>query len=132
MMPMPRLLAYLWSLPNSVVGLLLAALFLVLGAKARWESPALEVHGGVLGRVLRRSRCRFGAITLGHVIIGTCSAELDHCRSHEHVHVTQCERWGPFFIPAYLLSSLWQLVRGRRMYRDNAFEQEAYRRARID
>ena len=75
---------------------------------------------------------RFTAITLGHVIIAACSNDLDRCRAHEHVHVAQCERWGPFFIPAYLLSSLWQLARGRRMYRDNAFEKEAYRRARID
>lgn len=129
---MPRLFAYLWSLPNTLVGLLLAALFLAAGARARWVGPALEVQGGRLGRALGSSPCRFGAITLGHVIIGTCAPELERCRAHEHVHVAQCERWGPFFIPAYLLSSLWQLARGRRMYRDNAFEKEAYQRARID
>jgi hypothetical protein len=27
---------------------------------------------------------------------------------------------------------LWQFVKGRRMYRDNAFEKEAYKKALID
>jgi hypothetical protein len=132
MKPMSRLLAYFWSLPNTLVGLLLAALFLVTGARARWVGPALEVHGGMLGRGMRGAPCRVSAITLGHVILGSCSEDLDRFRAHEHVHVAQSERWGPFFIPAYLLSSLWQLIRGRRMYRDNPFEKEAYQRARID
>ena len=38
----------------------------------------------------------------------------------------QYERWGPFFIPAYLLSSLVQLLRRRDPYLDNRFEREAY------
>jgi len=129
---MPRLFAYFWSLPNTLVGLLLAALFLVTGARARWVAPALEVYGGMLGRRMGCAPCRVSAITLGHVILGSCSQELDRFRAHEHVHVAQSERWGPFFFPAYLLSSLWQLIRGRRMYRDNPFEKEACLRARID
>jgi hypothetical protein len=132
MKPVPRLFAYLWSFPNTLIGLVVAALFLAMGAQARRAGPAMEVHGGRLGQMLRNSSCSFGAITLGHVIIGTCPAELERCRAHEHVHMAQCERWGPFFIPAYLLSSLWQLARGRRMYRDNAFEKEAYEKARIN
>jgi hypothetical protein len=47
-------------------------------------------------------------------------------RAHEQVHVRQYERWGPLFVPAYLLSSLVELLRGRRPYRDNWFEREAY------
>jgi hypothetical protein len=41
--------------------------------------------------------------------------------------VRQYERWGAFFFPAYLGSSLWQLVRGRDPYRHNRFEREAFR-----
>jgi hypothetical protein len=122
----PRLLAYFWSLPTTLIGLTLAMLLLATGAKARWVPPAVEVHGGVLGHLARR--CRISAMTLGHVILGASATELDRFRAHEHVHVGQCERWGPFFIPAYLLSSLWQLVKGRRLYRDNAFEKEAYKK----
>ena len=69
---------------------------------------------------------RFCAITFGHVVIGVDHETLAHCRTHEHVHVRQYERWGPLFVPAYLLSSLIELLRGRRPYLDNRFEREAY------
>jgi hypothetical protein len=49
------------------------------------------------------------------------------CRNHERVHVRQYERWGPLFPPLYLLSSAAALVRGMDPYRDNRFEQEAFR-----
>ena len=51
---------------------------------------------------------------------------LAQLRRHEHVHVRQYERWGPLFIPAYLLSSLVQLLRGRNPYRENHFERQAF------
>ena len=51
---------------------------------------------------------------------------LSSLRAHEQVHVRQYERWGLFFVPAYLVSSLWQLLRGRHIYRDNCFEREAF------
>ena len=70
--------------------------------------------------------CRFSVITLGHVILGVNSPLLDTLRDHEQVHVAQYERWGPFFIQAYLLSSAWQMGCGRCAYRDNYFEKRAY------
>lgn len=42
------------------------------------------------------------------------------------VHVRQYERWGPLMGPAYLLASLYMHLTGRRAYRDNPFEREAY------
>ncbi len=36
---------------------------------------------------------------------------------------------GVLFLPAYFASSLWQLARGRRCYRDNWFERQAYDRS---
>lgn len=68
-------------------------------------------------------------MTLGHVILGRTITDLDRCRRHELVHVCQAERWGPLFLPAYLLSSLSAHLRGRHFYRDNAFEEEAFRLA---
>lgn len=65
-------------------------------------------------------------MTLGHVILGRDAACLDFARCHEHVHVRQVERWGPFFIPAYLLASLYYYLRGGRAYFDNPFEREAF------
>lgn len=97
----------------------------------RADSGALEIGGGHLGRWVSRLRppfC-FSAITLGHVILGTDHATLAAVRAHEQVHVRQYERWGPFFAPAYLLSSLAQLLRGRRPYLDNRFECEARAKA---
>lgn len=89
---------------------------------------ALEFGGGALGRLIARLPPRFGfcAITLGHVVLGVDEHTLDEVRAHERVHVRQYERWGPLFVPAYLLSSLEQLWRGRRPYMDNFFEREAY------
>ena len=65
-------------------------------------------------------------MTLGHVVLGVDGPALDFTRPHERVHVRQCERWGPLFIPAYLLASAYQRARGRHAYRDNPFEREAY------
>lgn len=70
-------------------------------------------------------------MTLGHCIIGRDRNCLDVSREHELVHVAQYGRWGPFFIPAYLLSSGYQWWHGRNPYRDNRFEREAYAKASI-
>jgi hypothetical protein len=42
------------------------------------------------------------------------------------VHVRQYERWGPLFVPAYVLCSAVIWSRGGDAYRDNPFEREAY------
>jgi hypothetical protein len=42
--------------------------------------------------------------------------------THERVHVAQYERWGPLFIPVYLLAGLVTKLRGGRAYADNPFE----------
>ncbi len=65
-------------------------------------------------------------MTLGHVVLARDELLHDLTRSHERVHVRQCERWGPFFLPAYLLSSLWLAITRKNPYRDNPFEREAY------
>jgi hypothetical protein len=125
-----RLLAYAWAAPSSLVGFLLGVLAWSLGARAHVREGALEFGGGRLGAALSRLPAGWGfsAITFGHVILGLDHATLAECRAHEQVHVRQYERWGPFFIPAYLLSSLTQVIRGRRPYLDNSFEREAYER----
>jgi len=66
------------------------------------------------------------AVALGNVIIGCDQACLDQSRTHEHFHVKQYEHWGPFFLPAYLASSLVAKKRGLDPYLDNGFEIEAY------
>ena len=120
---------YLWASPASALGLTATLLGLLSGGRARVRKGALEAHGGLVTWGLRRVIPLEGgaaALTLGHVILGTDPASLDGCRDHEHVHVRQYQRWGPFFIPLYLAISLVLAVRGRDAYRENPFEREAY------
>ena len=125
-----RVLFYLWALPTTVVGLLFVPLAMVTGGRARVVNGVLEVSGGSVSWFLRYCTLLRGgaaAMTLGHVVLGRDLWLLDITRSHERVHVRQAERWGPLFIPLYLLSSLAMMVVGRRAYEDNPFEREAYR-----
>jgi hypothetical protein len=70
-------------------------------------------------------------MTLGHVVLGLDERCLRRTRGHERVHVRQCERWGPFFLPAYFAASCWAFVLRRDPYRANAFELAAYREAAV-
>ena len=123
-----RLLRYLWAAPYTVLGLLLGAVAVLAGAKWRQHHGVIEVFGGRIGAGIARlpPLLGFSAMTLGHVILAVDRSTLAQLRLHEHVHVRQYERWGPFFLPAYLLSSLLQLLRGRNPYRENHFERQAY------
>lgn len=118
----------LWAFPATLVGLVLAAAALALGARGRLVQGVVEIAGGRLAGIVRRlpTGMRFGAITFGHVILGLDEATLEHCRDHEHIHVRQYERWGALFFPLYLASSLAAALRGRDPYLDNFFEREAF------
>ena len=127
-----RALVYLWALPTTSVGLLFVPFALVSRrGGARVVDGVLEVHGGGVAFFLRRCTLLRGgasAMTLGHVVLGRDERLLQLTRDHERVHVRQCERWGPLFIPAYLLASVLVKLRGGRPYEDNPFEREAYGR----
>lgn len=126
-----RALAYAWAAPYTAIGLVLGIVIVLFGGWWRVRAGAIEFGGGIMGRRADapRAKISFVAITLGHVILGLDAATLDAVRDHEQVHVRQYERWGPLFGPAYLWSSLLQLLRGRRAYRDNWFERDARARA---
>lgn len=66
-------------------------------------------------------------MTLGHVILGVSFEALERVTNHERVHVRQYERWGPFFLPAYTISSYVAWRQGKDAYRENIFEIEAYK-----
>lgn len=125
-------LVIVWASPASALGLLAGLIGLATGGGIRRRGRTLECYGGFVDWMLARTFPRpTGALamTLGHVILGRTKAALDVTRKHELVHVEQYERWGPLFIPAYLLCSLVLWLRGRDGYRENPFEVEAYRRA---
>jgi len=121
-------LRYAWALPATVVGLAVAFVAWVTGARLRAIGGALEAAGGRVTMLVRQlpPRLQFDAITFGHVIVALDDDVLRRVRAHEHVHVRQYERWGVLFFPAYLASSLLQWLRGGDPYRDNRFEREAF------
>lgn len=123
-----RVFAYLWAGPNTVLGLLLWPLARLGGGGLRIVDGAIEIEGGAVTWLLKHATPIGGAsaLTLGHVILGQSPGTLAISRSHEHVHVRQYERWGPFFLPAYFAGSLLAALQGRHFYRDNPFEREAY------
>lgn len=126
MLRAPRLLAYLWALPVSVIGAVFGLVLLLLGARAVWHTGVLEVS--LSGSRGRPRKLPFAAITFGHVVLAATPEDQARLRRHERVHVAQYERWGPLFLLAYPAESLCQLLRGRRPYLDNRFEIEARRR----
>lgn len=103
-----------WTLPNTAVGLLLGALGMVGGARARWQPVELAV---VFNRYPWGPG---GALTLGNVILNTGPALQVACLTyacraglastppvvladHERAHVLQYMVLGPLFLPLYLL-----------------------------
>lgn len=105
-----------WSLPGSLIGLLLS-LFL---------SPKRITRSGTVFLVeVERLLPNFAkAQTWGHVILfknGISKKTI----IHELKHVEQWNILGPFFLLAYPLASLVASLRGGHYYRDNEFEQRA-------
>ena len=123
----------LWALPVTLVGLVLVVLGVLTGGRVAIVSGVIEGHGGVIRRALARlpvGRGGAGALTLGHVVLGTDARALEVSRPHERIHVAQYERLGLAFPFAYAASSILALLRGKNPYRGNRFEKEANRRAK--
>lgn len=121
-----RTLSVIWASPGTLVGLVIGTVGLASGGTWQLHSGVLEFYGGFVTRFLGMMPVRAAAMTFGHVVLGQTSESLEFTRTHERVHVKQYERWGPFFIPAYLLFSAALWIAGRDAYRDNPFEVEAY------
>lgn len=112
--------------PVTAFGLLQAA----VGARFHSKTPE-----GVLQFVARprgpvawyMRKLGIAAYTLGTVVTyrGADLPADARLYRHELEHVLQTMRFGPLMPVAYVASSVWQVVRGRRLYRDNAFEVRA-------
>ncbi len=120
-------LKYAWASPATLVGATFALPALTTGARASVIGGVVEVSGGRIGRWLavRPARCRFDAITFGHVVLCVDASTAVAVRAHERVHVRQYERLGALFFVLYAGSSVAQWARGGRAYFDNRFEREA-------
>src|SRR5512143_646247 len=125
---MLRVLLYLWALPVTLLGMLVALIARGSGGALYRVDGVLEAAGGWPAWVLRRGFPFSGAvaaITLGHVVVGVSSAALASTRAHERAHVRQFERWGVLLLVLYPLAGLLAWGRGGHPYRDNCFEREA-------
>lgn len=115
-MPRLRALLYVWTLPNTVLGLLLGA--------ASFRRPrvvaGIVAFEGSTGSLWVVRRFKRSAVTYGHVVLSTRPLR-GSLLAHELHHVRQYERLGIFYIPVYLL--IW-MVTG---YRRHPFEASARR-----
>jgi hypothetical protein len=124
---------YIWASPNSLIGLLFLPIVVLNKGGIQIVEGVLELHGSFISCVLRHCVPLPGgalAITFGHVVLGRDQESLSSTREHERVHVRQYELWGPAFIPAYLIASMWGLVTRTGVYYGNVFEREALRSER--
>jgi hypothetical protein len=115
-----------WASPNTLLGTSIGLLGLLTGGQVQLTRNCLEFHGGFVKWLLHRLPVNPIALTLGHTILGLDANSLAVARDHEHIHVRQYERWGPFFLPTYFGFSLVAWFRGGDAYRDNPFECEAF------
>lgn len=119
-------LGYLWAAPNTVLGLMCMSFAILARDRVQYRNGVLEVYGDFAAWFLWNIGGGVGAMTLGHVILARDRRLLAWTRNHEHVHVGQCARWGPFFLPMYGLSSFLCWWKGLNPYMENRFEKVAY------
>lgn len=125
---MIRACLYLWALPVTLLGVLIALLARASGGVVHRVGGVLEAAGGWPAWLLRRGFPFSGevaALTLGHVVFGVSADALDATRAHERAHVRQFERWGVLLLVLYPLAGLVAWLSGGHPYRDNVFEREA-------
>jgi hypothetical protein len=99
---MPVWLGFLWTLPNTLLGLLAGLL--------TFQRPSIREGLIVFDRGprgLTRAMLRAGrtAMTVGFVIVSARRVE-GRLLAHERHHVRQYCVWGPLFIPVYLLLAI--------------------------
>jgi hypothetical protein len=105
----------LWTSPNTLLGLVFAALS---GALPRPRQGLLVAESNRGLAYLFLTRRGFGAITLGRVVVSAIGLS-PRLLMHESHHARQYEAFGPFYLPIYL----W--LHTRLGYRANPLEVEA-------
>lgn len=129
MKQLSQFLLYFWPLPNTLLGLALGSLPFLGKREFILRRGTIGVCGPGMKRLLTLAPVSGGAIaiTFGHVILAADKSSFDATFEHEWIHVKQYLWWGPFFIPAYLMNSIWHWLRGNDIYIDNDFEKQAGR-----
>ena len=95
-------LGFAWTVPNTVLGILLGLL--------TFQAP--RAHGGAIvfdreprGLTKALRGMHRTAMTVGFVIVAAEPME-GRLLAHERHHIRQYMAWGPFFIPVYLLLAI--------------------------
>jgi hypothetical protein len=122
-----RLLSYIWPLPCTLLGLAIGFFPLLGGREVVFRRGTIGIYGPGIRRLLAKVPIEGGAaaITLGHSILAADLECYEDSFEHEWIHVRQYLWWGPLFLPAYLVNSLWHRLHGRDEYFDNDFEKQA-------
>ncbi|HEX2030445.1 MAG TPA: hypothetical protein VHL78_03455 [Actinomycetota bacterium] len=107
-MDLLRAVAYLWALPNTLLGLLVGLLSFQCPRRA---GGLLVFDGPPRGSLWVIRLFRRSAVTLGHVVLSNRPLE-GALLAHERHHVWQYERLGPLYLPVYLL--VWVFTGYRR------------------
>ena len=108
-------LGFVWSLPDTLLGVLFALLSLAVPRRRNAVFVAESNRGLAYLFLTRRG---FGAITFGRVITSAIPI-TPRLLVHESHHSRQYEVLGPFFLPVYV----W--LHARNGYPDNPLEREA-------
>ncbi len=125
------ILGYVWSLPTTLLGLLVVVLF-YRPKSWYWSDGCIEVVAGTKQDGSTTIWGKPGAQTLGIVIVYANSVYrlAPHLRIHERVHVTWVLILGPLFLPVYGIMYLAERIRGRghiAAYWMHPMEVQAYR-----
>ena len=98
---MPISLGFVWTLPNTLLGLVVG-LFTFQAPRIDGAFIFDKAPRGITALMLRLHRT---AMTIGFVIVS--AAPLEGTLSvHERHHIKQYSAWGPLFIPVYLLLTI--------------------------
>jgi hypothetical protein len=102
-----RVLLYVWTLPNTLLGLVLGA----LSFRAPRVIAGILAFEGSTGSLWVVRRFRRSAVTYGHVVLSARPLQ-GRLLAHELHHVRQYERLGILYIPVYVL--IWLFTGYRR------------------
>jgi hypothetical protein len=92
-------LGFVWTLPNTLIGMMLGALSFV---PPRVADGVLVFEGPPRGVTWILSKMHRAAMTVGFVVLSTEPVE-GSLLVHERAHVRQSMILGPLFIPAYFV-----------------------------
>lgn len=116
---MVTVLGFIWTLPNTLIGLLLG---LLTFHRPRIAGGALVFDGPPRGPTWLLAKMHRSAMTAGFVVVSSRPLE-GTLLEHERHHIRQYMRWGPLFLPAYFALAV------AFGYRRHPFERAARRAA---